>query len=132
MDDEKVTVRTHRRGVYVLVVRDEKIEARALLQALDDEFVVRVATSSSDVVERLSAVTLTCVVCVLGGTVRARDFFEVVTRVAKDQAPRIVFVVSGESSEDEAFLRQSKMNWTAASASTEEILAIVRAVSARR
>jgi DNA-binding NtrC family response regulator len=131
VDDDKVTVRAHRRGVYVLVVRDEKIEARALSQALDDEFVVRVATNASDVIERLSAATLTCVVCVLGGRVRARDFFELVTRVAPDQAPRIVFVASGEP-EDEAFLRQSKVNWTAASASTEEILAIVRAVSAGR
>jgi DNA-binding NtrC family response regulator len=132
VDEEKVTERGHRRGVYVLVVRDENIEAPVLSQALDDEFVVRVATNATDIAERLSSVTLTCVVCVLGGNVRARGFFELVTRVAPAQATRLVFVASEESSEDEAFLQQAKMNWIAASASPEEILAVVRAVSARR
>jgi DNA-binding response OmpR family regulator len=133
MTDPKITERAHRRGVYVLIVHDEKVTVTPLADALADEFIVRVASSGFEVLERLSATTLTCVVCVLGGTMGARDFYNLVARAAPNQAERVVFVASeAPTGDDEAFLRQRGMNWIAGFDRPEEVVAFVRAVGARR
>jgi hypothetical protein len=125
--EEATTGRGKIRGVYVLVVHDPAVDVRALCDVLAASFVVREATTAFDALERLSGAPLACVVCVSGGSIRAEDFYGLVSRAAPEQAHQLLFLESGEGAE---FLRAQGAHWLSASSDPQEVLTLVRAVAA--
>jgi len=128
VNEEATTGRGRIRGVYVLVVHDATVDVRSLCDALTAGFVVRDVTTAFDALERLSGAPLACVVCVIGGSIRAADFHTLVTRAAPEQAHRLLFIGHAESEAE--FLKASGRHWLPSTAEPQEVLALVRAVAA--
>ena len=118
------------RGVYVLVVHDPSVDARATCDALNALFIVREATTAFDALERLSGAPLACVVCIVGGAIEGTDFLNLVSRAAPDQTARLVFLDDGSG--DSGFVAGTSASWVPAGAPASEVVAVVSAVSARR
>jgi hypothetical protein len=125
--EEATTGRGRIRGVYVLVVHDPTVEVQALCDALTAGFVVREVTTAFDALERLTGAPLACVVCIIGGSIRAEDFHTLVTRAAPEQAHRLLFIDQAESEAE--FLKASGAHWLPTT-EPQEVLALVRAVAA--
>lgn len=105
----------------------------ALVDALSAEFIVREARTPFEALERLSGAPLACVVCVVGGAIRAEDFFQLVAHAAPDQVRRLLFVASPFPDDAErAFFESAGAHWLAAAHAPAEALAVVRAVSMTR
>jgi len=117
-------------GVFVLVVHDSTVTGAGIWDALHDEYIVRDATSAFDALEWLSGTTLACVVCVLGVTFSGEDFYNLVSRLSKEQARRLVFIARSDDP-DVAFLERAQCNWLAMPVRPEELVALVSAVSTR-
>lgn len=130
-DEPTETARTVPRYVFVLVVHDAPDAAGPICARLRSLFIVRDASSAFDALDALTARAYACVVCYLGGRVRAADIGSLVERTAEGQTHRLVFVAGeGASEEDFAYLQKAQRNWLAHPASPDEVLALVRAVSA--
>jgi DNA-binding response OmpR family regulator len=114
----------------VLVVHDGGSDLSVLSETLRAEFIVREATTPFEALERLSGSPLACVVCVVGGTIRATDFYALAKKAAPDQVHRLVFVMPPDVTEaDLAFLRVAGAHWLTTPHTPAEALAVVRAVS---
>lgn len=126
--DSTITNRGRMHGVYVLVVHEPSVDVTALCDTLRDSFVVREASDAFEVLERLSGTTLACVVCVIGGSIRGEDFYNLVARASPAQASRLVFVAADGS--EPRFLERNTKNWLPGTAAPSEVVAVVRAVGA--
>jgi hypothetical protein len=131
MGDTTITDRGRRRASYVLVVHDRKVDVDALCRALKTHFVTRVVDNAFLALERLSEPNVACVVCVLGGAIRAAEFFDLATRVAPAHTARLAFI-NARTKEDVAFLLRSPTVWLPHRAKLEDTVRIVTAVSALR
>jgi hypothetical protein len=131
MNSTKVTERGRHRGVYVLVVHDPAVDVGVLCDTLRTKFLVRDVDAVFTALERLPEPGLACVVCVVGGTIRAQEFLDLASRVAPEQLQQIVFVGPMTHDDVDVFER-SKVNWLSSHAKPEETLKVVRAIVAVR
>ena len=118
--------------VRVLFVHDAAVDFSQHFEALQREFIVRVATNLAEVVDVTRSLPLACVVCACSGSIRAREVFGSVERVAPEQAPRFVFLhTAGTTEADLAFLASGKKTWLPLPVPPDELLALVRATSSQ-
>ncbi len=129
-EEASTTSRMRPDGVFVLVVHDADVESVGVWDCLHDEYIVRDVTTAFDALEWLSGTTLACVVCVLGNSLRALDFETLVVRLSERQARHIVFIAPFEHVDIE-HLKSAGRDWLAMPVKPEELVALVRAVSAR-
>jgi hypothetical protein len=95
-DDTMPTVRYRTSSRRVVVVHDDPSASVPLAEALSAAFIVRFATSAGEVVEQVAPLDrLTCVVCVLGGSIRARDVHDAFLG-AGGRPEQLVFVDKSE------------------------------------
>ncbi len=130
-EDESTTARLRPKGAFVLAVHDSSADFVGLWMALEGEFIVHQATTPFEALERLSGAPLACIVCVVGGSIRAEDFFDLVVRISADQARRIVFIGPVADLRSE-LLQRSGCNSLSLPVQPEELLVLVRAVSATK
>jgi len=129
-EEASTTARMKPHGVFVLVVHDPATSGVGIWDSLEEEYIVRDATTAFEALEWLSGTALACIVCVLGATIRGEDFFDLVSRISADQARRIVFIAPPDDA-DVAFFRLTQCNWLAVPVKPEELVALVHAVSTR-
>jgi hypothetical protein len=95
-EDAIPTVRMHAVNQRVVVVHDDTCATTPLAEALSRAFIVRFANSASELgTLALPLDRLTCVVCVLGDSIRARDVHDAFLRLGGRQE-RLVFVDKSE------------------------------------
>jgi hypothetical protein len=129
MTDAKITDRGRRRGAYVLVVHDPTVPVTTLCEALKTRFIVRSVDTVFAALERLPEPSLGCVICVLGGSVRAADFFDLAVRVSPKHAARTIFIVRhGLPIDDTEFLDRSAVTWLPERTKNANLLSVVHAV----
>ncbi len=109
----------------------EDTDRAALWMALAHEFLVTEATSAFEALERLSGAPLACIICVLDGSTRADDFYALAARISLDHTRRIVFIGTAESF-PAGFRSRTGCNWLVPTTQPEELLVLVRAVSATK
>ena len=125
------TARKRSRHAYVLVVHDEDIDVTKTCERLRMEYVVRESPSAFQALRELAARPHACALCYVGGRIQAEDFRALVAQVASKEAARIVFVATAKSRQaDFRCMEKMGRHWVEESASPDEIVALVRAVSA--
>lgn len=111
------------------MVHDPSVSVAALCETLKTHFIVRSVDTVFAALERLPEPSLACVVCVLGGSVRAADFFDLATRVAPQHAARTLFIVRPNLLVDDTeFLNRSTVTWLPTRARPKDLLSVVSAV----
>jgi hypothetical protein len=99
VSDSIPTARLRATTLGVVVVHDDVRACRSLVDALRAEFIVRSARSAQEMTEQLGPIDrLTCVVGVLGETIRARDIHAAFIAVG-GKPGRLVFVTTQELSQ---------------------------------
>ena len=79
----------------MVLVRDETRPWQPLADVLMTEFVVRLATSASEMIEHLKPIDRLACICVLSDTIRMRDVHAAVID-AGGESERIVFVAESD------------------------------------
>jgi CheY-like chemotaxis protein len=124
------TKRAKSRLLFVLVVHDKAVDAEPLCEQLRDLFIVREATVAFDALERLTGGQLACVVCMVGGAIRGKDFLQLVQHASPEHVSRLIIVDESAGRDAADFVRGTGATFLP-STDVDEVIAVVRAVSAR-
>ena len=111
-------------------MHDEGVQRLGIWKAVCDEYIVHEVSSAFDALEWIARAKLACIICVVGQTIHANHFYELVTRVSSEHARRVLFLCA-PTAPDVAFLTQARADWLPLPVGETELMTLVRTVAAR-